>query len=320
MEGTESAALVVSSANEKALKQSINNNDFNKAIVLLGLFNDKIIKDLDIEENYITEFKGKMLHSLAKMLMPNQVLNEEEQKLAENFHIEKDLEKAKNCYYDSLMCGYAKSAHKLFSIYYNAQDYTKAYQMAAVGVNLFDIKSNYNVGKLFYEGKGVKKNYQTARQFFEISFTESGKLGGYELGMMYERGWSVSVNQSKAMEYFISAAECGDNLANLKMGAILSGFYKDKYMEIQKRPKEAAEYYNEYLRKCKPHKRTNALTSLGKLLSKSNKPEEKTDGIKKLVREAKRGDEYAIDYLQHSTSYGKVDDAPKSFDLSALEL
>lgn len=324
MEGTEESVLIFNEQQKRVVQKLVEDNDFNKLIRALGLFNDEEVQVMLLDKNEIADLQGAALYSLGKILTRSKKMNAKEKEIADKFDIQKNIQKAIYCYTKSLMCGYGPAANKLFNIYYNSkdgfQDYEKAIQMAQIGVELFNTASYYNMGKLYYEGKAVKRNCNVARKYFEISFMENGKLGGYELGMIYERGWGVGANQSTAFDCFYSAAECGDILATFKIGAILSGFYEDKYTAVRPKPKEAISFFEEYLKHCSPNKRTNAVTSIGKIEHKSENIRERADGIKKLVREAKKGDEFAMSYLTEQTSYGKELSMPKTIDLSVLDI
>ncbi len=320
MEKNLESSYIVATEQQRVVRECIENDDFEKAIKVLNIYNEEEIKKLFLDRNEIKELQGAAYYTLANILAQDYKLTPKEAKIQQTFKIETDIEKAKICYRKSLKCGYGDSANKLFQIYYKENNFAKAHQIAEIGVDLGDVKSYYNMGKLFYEGKGTKQNYRQARQFFEVSFNENGRYGGYQLGIMYELGLDVSVNQSKALEYFYGAAECGDALACFKMGGILSGFYDGKYTCIKKNPQAAIEYYTFYLTHCNASKRTNALRSIAMIEAKSKNVKDRNNGQRKLLRLAKRGDQPSNDALAEQTPYGKLEKESRPVDLSFLNV
>ncbi len=322
MDETQSASFVLQTEKERKIKKDIEYNNFNKVLTSLGLFNEKFAKKLLPDYDELADMKGKAFCSLGNILLQDQHTTEVEQSLIKTYHIEKDVDKAILCFTNALRLGYGDAANKLFSIYYSGAEgktnYEKAWQFCNIGVELFDIKSYFNKGLMLYKGRGVKQDYALARRCFEISFIEDGKLGGYELGMMYEQALGVQEDDEKAFNYFHSAAECGDGYAFFKLGAIFSGFYGDKYKTIQKRPTMAIECFNEYLKTCSPKKRVNAITSIGKIKCGSNQIKEKADGIRKLVRASRLGDKYASDFLTTKTTFGSPKETVNMFDINIL--
>ncbi len=323
MEDTNDASFIVQEEKERKIKKDIECNNFTSLITTLNLFDENSENNLLLDDDEISQMKGHAYYSLGSILLQDKHTNEDEKSIINAYNISKDVDKAILCFAKALTLGYSDAANKLFKIYYfdddGKKDYEKAWQFCNIGVELFNTRSYFNKGIMLYEGLGVKKNYQLARKCFEISFMEDGKLGGYELGMMYEKALGVAENDEKAFEYFYGAAECGDKHACFKLGAILSGFYVDKYQTIEKRPDVAIECFNEYLKKCAPQKRINAVTSIGKIKFRSTEKKERADGVRKLVRSARNGDKVARDFLTKKTAYGSPKESVKTFDFSILD-
>jgi len=53
-------------------------------------------------------------------------------------------------------------------------------------------------------------------------------------------------------------------------------------------------------------------------MQQTEKNAERASGIKKLVREARRCDEFATNYLKQETEYGDIEKTPKTIGLSVL--
>ncbi len=322
MEGTESSCFVVSEITERKILRDIEENNFNSLIEEMGLFDKEAISKQYLDKTEVADLKGEALYNLGMALSHDKKATKEQRELIKQYHIEQNLEKAISCFYQSLKCGYGEAANKLFTFFYHQnsefKDYGKAFQIAQVGIELFNANSYFNMGRMFYEGNGVQQDYRKAREYFEVSFDENPKHGGYELGVIYERALGVKKDTEKALDYFSIAAECDDKYSLFKLGVIYSGFYKYKYQDVEKNPVIATECLNKYLRKSAPDKRTNALIRLGEIGCESKKQKDKTAGLRKLIRVARKGNDEAKEYLREQTAFGELQTEQKPIDVASF--
>ena len=70
-------------------------------------------------------------------------------------------------------------------------------------------------GGLFTRGDGVKKNYNTAKYWFEKAANLNDANGFYSLGVLYQNGLGVKKDLQKARFYWKKSSDLGNELAKL---------------------------------------------------------------------------------------------------------
>ncbi len=80
--------------------------------------------------------------------------------------------------------------------------------------------AQYMLGLIFYQGRGVKKNYPKARVWFERAAKQSHSEAQYMLGIIYYDGKGVPKDHVRAGEWFGKAAQKGDKEAQYMYGLI----------------------------------------------------------------------------------------------------
>lgn len=78
----------------------------------------------------------------------------------------------------------------------------------------------HNLAMLNLEGKGVPRDYSTARVLFESAAAGGVDESLNQVGRMYELGLGTSRDYSKAMFYYRKALEAGNASANSRIGAM----------------------------------------------------------------------------------------------------
>lgn len=78
----------------------------------------------------------------------------------------------------------------------------------------------HNLALLNLEGKGVKKDYSTARVLFESAAAAGIDESLNQVGRMYELGLGAPRDYSKAMFYYQKAIDGGNAAANFRLGAM----------------------------------------------------------------------------------------------------
>lgn len=304
---------------KKQISKAIKTGNYEEILRICDIYGASDYENLD------EELQGKAYFSLAQIFSHNKRTNNLEQEIIDYFDIKKDINAAIVCYWKSATLKNEKALGRLFNIYFfpeeGVQDYEKAMQVANYGITNFnDAYCYFKLGTMYYQGFGVKKNYVKARELFEKSAEQLPNLGGYELGVMYENGsGGVEVDYEKAFYYYLDAADFGDELAAFKCGAIYSGFYgKTKFADVEPSPYLAKAYFNDYLTKSKEHRRDHATFAVGRMEFENGEQKERVDGIKKIIRTAKRGEKDAKKYLKENTEFGDITEE-KPVDLSFLK-
>lgn len=89
-------------------------------------------------------------------------------------------------------------------------------QAAEAGLDV----AQFNLGLLYYSGKGVSQNYLEAAKWFKEAANQGIKDAQYNLGVMYYNGLGVEKDEQKALESFQLAANNDSNNAQFNLGLI----------------------------------------------------------------------------------------------------
>ena len=139
----------------------------------------------------------KALYLLGKAYM-------EGQGVSKNYKIAEDyLQKAANL-------GYLDANVELQDYYLNNgmdEHPDKAIQFIKIRAEEGDPVAQVNYGKCFFDGKGVKKDLETAFIWFEKSANQNCPEGLYMLGLCYYQGWGVKGDPTKASPLFKKAVK-----------------------------------------------------------------------------------------------------------------
>ena len=74
-------------------------------------------------------------------------------------------------------------------------------------------KTQFNLGRMYYFGEGVKQDYAKALEWFQKAAEQGYATAQNNLGSMYYNGQGVKVNYAKAAEWFQKAAQQCDETA-----------------------------------------------------------------------------------------------------------
>ncbi len=95
---------------------------------------------------------------------------------------------------------------------------------------LNDPKAHMGLGRLYFYGHGVHRNYDKALYHFGLLASEGERGALYALGLMSQYGLGIEINNSCAANYYRRAADLGHLLAlrqlallNFKQGHYISG-------------------------------------------------------------------------------------------------
>lgn len=68
------------------------------------------------------------------------------------------------------------------------------------------------LGALYYEGNGVKQNYQKSKTYYEKACNLNNAQGCLNLGLLYAKGQGVKQNYKQVKTYFGKACDLGFQL------------------------------------------------------------------------------------------------------------
>jgi len=111
--------------------------------------------------------------------------------------------------------GFAEAQTNLGLLYYNGRgvprDYTKAREWFEKAATQGDANAQYHLGVLYDFEKGVPQNFATARQWYEKA-AEQGHAGAQNnLGGLYEFGHGVTQDSVRAYMWYSVAAALSTN-------------------------------------------------------------------------------------------------------------
>jgi TPR repeat protein len=93
----------------------------------------------------------------------------------------------------------------------------EALQQATQGAAKGDAKAEALLGRAYYEGVGVPRNYSTALSYLNRAVEKNNADGMFFLGLMYEHGRGVPQDLAKAVALFDRAAALGQGFASLEV-------------------------------------------------------------------------------------------------------
>merc|ERR1712070_375363 len=67
--------------------------------------------------------------------------------------------------------------------------------------------AQFNLGVMYYEGKGVSQDYSAARKWYVKAAEQGNALAQYNLGFMYSEGKGVTQDYTKAQEWYEKSAK-----------------------------------------------------------------------------------------------------------------
>jgi TPR repeat protein len=78
--------------------------------------------------------------------------------------------------------------------------------------------AQFNLGVMYYKGRGVPKNYKTAVKWYTLAAEQGNASAQFYLGVMYRRGKGVPKNYKTALKWYTLAAEQGHAFAQFGLG------------------------------------------------------------------------------------------------------
>jgi TPR repeat protein len=100
----------------------------------------------------------------------------------------------------------ADPANAAITVQWQSGNYAQAIQNAQALANKGDATSEAVLGRAYYEGVGIARNYQYALYYLNKSVAQQNSDAMFILGLMYEHGRGVPQNFPKALQLFDTAA------------------------------------------------------------------------------------------------------------------
>jgi TPR repeat protein len=83
-----------------------------------------------------------------------------------------------------------------------------------------DVRAEYNLGAMYYNGQGVPENYVIALKWYRLAAKQGNAEAEYNLGAMYYNGQGVPENYVIALKWCRLAAKQGYAEAEFHLGAM----------------------------------------------------------------------------------------------------
>ena len=140
---------------------------------------------------------------------------------------------------------------------YSKDNYSEAFKFCSVAAEQGHAEAQYNLGSMYHEGEGVKRDYIKAVEWLQKAAEQGYADAQNNLGYMYDRGQGVKQDYFKAFEWYQKAAEQGDADAQYKLGNM---FYDGH--GVRQNNTKAKEYLglacdNKYQAGCDIYKKLN---------------------------------------------------------------
>ena len=92
---------------------------------------------------------------------------------------------------------------------YNRGDYATALREFTPLAEQGDADAQFNLGWMYYEGRGVPQDYETAVKWWTLAAEQGDPHAQFNLGVMYRNGEGVPQDDRTAVKWYTLAAEQG---------------------------------------------------------------------------------------------------------------
>lgn len=104
----------------------------------------------------------------------------------------------------------------------NAKQYEKAAALLAPLADKGDVNAEYNLGLLYLDGQGVKRNLAMALALLTRAANGNDPRAQFRLGLIFHDGQGVAADPARAAQLFRNAAEQGHTQAKYALATILA--------------------------------------------------------------------------------------------------
>ncbi len=137
--------------------------------------------------------------------------------------------------------------------YYSQGKFNEAYQYFVRAARMGEGAALYNLGLMYHFGRGVAKDFDAARDFYEQACENQYPLAYNNLGSLYYNGQGVAVDKEMAFGLFLKGAERGVEVSQFSVASMLyhgDGVKVDKAtskMWFEKAAAQGSEEARKYL-------------------------------------------------------------------------
>lgn len=117
-------------------------------------------------------------------------------------------------------------------------DYNEAFKQYTLGSINGDDLAQYQLGRMYLNGKGVTKNIQKAKDWFVRSAENGNSHAQFELGLLYRFGDGVLQDHVQAYKWFNLASIDGFGPAVSNRDYLYENMTKEQIAEAQKLARE----------------------------------------------------------------------------------
>lgn len=89
-----------------------------------------------------------------------------------------------------------------------------------VADNWENAEAELELGLMYWQGKGVRQDFQTAKTMLERSAIQNNAIAQHNLGVFYFQGFGGGSNEQEAASWFLKAAQQGNPYAQLALGTL----------------------------------------------------------------------------------------------------
>lgn len=151
--------------------------------------------------------------------------------------VKQDFAEAKKWYRKSMERGSGEALYRLASLSDKTADYPEALKLYRRGVQHDDYRAMVDLGDMFEQGRGVKRDAAQAVQLYEQAGDRS-RWAQFKLGIMYSQGQGVPKNEAKALQWWQKSADGGNGKAQNNLGVMV-----DRGIGVERDYKKALDWY-----------------------------------------------------------------------------
>jgi TPR repeat protein len=152
--------------------------------------------------------------------------------------VEKDYEKAFGYCKVAAEQGDSGAQNLLGVVLETKRDYIGAIEWYEKAATHNHLSANYNLGDIYYDGRGVEQDYNKAIEYYKIAAGEGDSNAQNRLGYMYANDQETKKDVDSAIKWYRKAAEQNHSTANYNLGDI---YYEGQGVEQDY--SKAIEYY-----------------------------------------------------------------------------
>jgi TPR repeat protein len=105
---------------------------------------------------------------------------------------------------------------------YQRGDYATAVELIRPLAQQGDVRAQFNLATIYYNGRGVRQDHAEAAKWFREAADQGDMQAQRHLGFMYANGQGVARDDREAVRWYGRAAEQGDADAQVNLGVMYS--------------------------------------------------------------------------------------------------